>query len=369
MITDILVLYHGGSGGCLDGHASAWAVWDYYNRNGSNYVMELVPVTYGDPIPDLTGKLVYIVDMSFDPEALVKAAEVAERVILLDHHESAHAKWVKYTDEGPSQSYRIELVMGKESPDGNRIERFEAGKVVAYFATKMSGAVLTWRYLNIDEQSELVLNNDEAPLLLRYCQDWDIHTLKLQGVKEITAALYAKSWIREQNFAAFGEKVETVQLEHIANLEYHEPHKVEGEEFNAFISNDVLIELHREGKVVYDYQVTMANAMIGRTMKMVTLNGYEVPMMYCPRELRTIAGGIMAAGYPFSVCYEDYHPEGIREYSFRSDKNDPKAVNVKEIAESHGGGGHIPAAGVRTSVNDTLLWQLPKNWNASSPHD
>lgn len=356
-MADILVIYHK-AGGCLDGFAAAWAVWDYYERLddqgdknlGIGQQMEFRAMDYGDTIPDLGGRVVYIVDLSFDPATLVEAAKDAVSVTLLDHHDSAYKKWVRYTDEGPSQAVRVELVM-KEAPDGNRIEKFEAGNVVAYFATKMSGAVLTWRYLNIESMEDLILNDDRTPLLLQYCQDWDLHNLKLTGVKEVTAALYAKPWIRERDFANFGVKLESVQLEHIVVIENHQRYGVWGE-INVLAANDVLNDLHAEGIVIYNYQVTMSHAMIARGVRYVTLGGHTVPFLAVPRELRTICGGIMAKGYPFSICYEDYYSERLREYSFRADKDDPNSVNVLSLLEPLGGGGHQSAAGVRVKFDD-----------------
>ena len=95
----MLVLYHGDL--CLDGFASAAVIYNWMNDPDNpglteQYDVVYQPISYGDPIPDLTNQTVYIVDFSFDPEELVKAARVADSVLLLDHHAAAYDKWREY---------------------------------------------------------------------------------------------------------------------------------------------------------------------------------------------------------------------------------------------------------------------------------
>lgn len=370
----ILICYHDDDG-CLDGFAAAAVLHDHFthpDRAEQYKDVELTfkPVSYGDPIPDLTGQTVYIVDFSFDPVALIEAAKVAHHVIILDHHESAKNKWDKLLASKRGDYSEV----GAAVTDfyGSTITQYVSGNVRAFFADGMSGSVLTWRYLyaNADEFGDW--DNPKAvavtPILLKYCQDWDLHTKKLEGVAEIVAALYARPFIKSQNFEGFIHQMNCVQADEDAMAEIRH---VSPDVTHYFQDNDWLTQMYRDGLTIHTAHTTLVLGMIERSVKFVTLAGYKVPVMQCPRELRTLAGGMLAKGHPFAVVYEDCHRRKRREYSFRSDQNDPTSVKVNEIAAKFGeGGGHEHAAGLKCHINDTLIWyQNEAARYAASPHD
>lgn len=77
------VIYHGG--GCYDGFTAAWIahkIWpdaDFY------------PMLHKDPLPDLTGREVVLLDITFSLPIMERLCEMAAVVMVIDHHFSAQA--------------------------------------------------------------------------------------------------------------------------------------------------------------------------------------------------------------------------------------------------------------------------------------
>ena len=138
-----LVLYHAK---CPDGFASAWAAWKKLGQTA-----EYIPCQYGDPVPEVSGKDVYIVDYSFPRAVLLEMAEEARHVTLLDHHKTAEADL-------------------KDLIHSNLEIRFDMRK---------SGATLTWNYFH----------GDEPCWLVDYAEDRDLWLHKLPDTLEINSYL------------------------------------------------------------------------------------------------------------------------------------------------------------------------------------
>ena len=136
------VLYHGD---CIDGFGAAWAAW---RKLGD--AAEYVPVSHGNPPPDVTGRRVTIVDFSYRREVLLKMAEKAISLEVVDHHKTAQEDL--------------------------------AGLPFCIFDMTRSGAVLSWRHFHPDT---------EVPTLLLHVQDKDLWTWKMEGSAAITCGLRA----------------------------------------------------------------------------------------------------------------------------------------------------------------------------------
>jgi oligoribonuclease NrnB/cAMP/cGMP phosphodiesterase (DHH superfamily) len=150
---NILVLYHAD---CLDGLGAAWAAYRAFTGRAS-----YIPVRYGDPFPDFDeGATIYILDFSFDPEVLVRAAERAAQIFLLDHHKSA-------LDRFEAQA-RI-----RSLPENVHVE----------FDMNRSGCVLAWNLFNGSAA--------RPPKILLHIQDRDLWRFAMPGTREITTALYS----------------------------------------------------------------------------------------------------------------------------------------------------------------------------------
>ena len=75
------VIYHGQ---CPDGFAAALCAWLYFEGRG-----DYIPMTHSQPLPDLTGKSVYMLDIAFSRSKMEIAGVQADFLMVLDHHQSA----------------------------------------------------------------------------------------------------------------------------------------------------------------------------------------------------------------------------------------------------------------------------------------
>ena len=80
----ILCIFHKS---CADGFGAALAVKVYFDQLGKE--CEFLPAHYNDPVPDVTGKNVIIVDFSYSREVLLKMEKQADTIVVLDHHVTA----------------------------------------------------------------------------------------------------------------------------------------------------------------------------------------------------------------------------------------------------------------------------------------
>lgn len=142
-----LCIYHHG---CTDGFAAAWAVRKHYGDGE----VEFHPGIYGQPPPDVTGRVVILVDFSYKRAVLLAMIEQAACLLILDHHKTAEADLA-------------------DLPGHN---------TVAIFDMTRSGAMLAWDYFFQDKL---------PPVLFDHIQDRDLWQFKLRGTREITAALYS----------------------------------------------------------------------------------------------------------------------------------------------------------------------------------
>lgn len=145
-MTNPLCIYHHG---CTDGFAAAWAVRKHY---GDGQV-DFHPGIYGEAPPDVTGRVVILVDFSYKRPVLLQMCAQAACVLILDHHKTAEADLVDLPD--------------------NAVARFDMTR---------SGAMLAWDYF---------FPGNLPPVLFDHIQDRDLWQFKLRGTREITAALYS----------------------------------------------------------------------------------------------------------------------------------------------------------------------------------
>jgi len=167
------------------------------------------------------------------------------------------------------------------------------------FDMNYSGAVLTWQTL---------FPNKAVPLLLSYIQDRDLWQWQLIDSKAVSAALLTLA--------------KTFEL------------------WQPYLADELVSELIVKGNAIVDYQ----NQQLARTPKgdkvpMAKIGGYTVP---CVNSTHLISemGEILAQGHPFAALYFDRSDKRI--YSLRSAKD---GIDVAQVAQQYGGGGHFHAAG------------------------
>jgi len=83
-LTHPLVIYHGG---CYDGFTAAWIIHTALHGD-----CDLYEGVYGEPMPDVTGRDVVIVDFSYPREEMVRAERASASLLVLDHHKTAQAQ-------------------------------------------------------------------------------------------------------------------------------------------------------------------------------------------------------------------------------------------------------------------------------------
>lgn len=134
-----LVIYHKN---CYDGFGAAWSAWRSLGESAEYFAAQ-----YGDEPPDVTGKIVYILDFSYKREQLLTMKSQSEKILVIDHHASA-----------------------KKDLQGLDFCIFDMGH---------SGAILTWKYFF----------GDTAPRFLEYIEDRDLWKWKLPNSQKINAAI------------------------------------------------------------------------------------------------------------------------------------------------------------------------------------
>lgn len=146
-----LCIYHHG---CADGFAAAWAVRRYFAQIPADAPsLSFHPGVYGDTPPDVSGMDVVIVDFSYPRADMLRMAEQAHSILVIDHHKTA----------------------------ANALEDLPANTRTV-FDMRKSGAMLTWEHLHPGEMQ---------PLLFDHIQDRDLWQFRLPMTREIVAALYS----------------------------------------------------------------------------------------------------------------------------------------------------------------------------------
>ena len=148
-----ICFYHAG---CPDGFGAAWAVQRAW-RDGGRYVAR----GHEDRVrlSDCEDALVTFVDIAPAREELRQLADVAQQVVVLDHHVTARERLMR----DPAWTEELEA-------DGHEL----------LFDLSQSGSVLAWRYFHPDEP---------VPPLLRYVQDQDLWNWALPDSNAVNAAL------------------------------------------------------------------------------------------------------------------------------------------------------------------------------------
>lgn len=269
LIKPTLCIYHAN---CADGFGAALAV----RLRFADSRPEFVAATYGEIPPDCTGHDVLLVDFSYKLPVLEQIIAQAKSVTILDHHKTAEADIQPLLD---------------------------AGRVHGEFDMGRSGAAMAWDWCFPD---------DDRPRLIEHIQDRDLWQFKLEGTREVSAALFSY----DQDFEVWKNILTAL----------------EDEEGMAFMV--------RMGQTLQRKHNKDLDDILKATKRRMLICGYSVPVANLPYIFASDAGNRMAEGELFSASYFDT-PDG-RKFSLRSKDT---GMDVSEIAKRFGGGGHARAAG------------------------
>jgi oligoribonuclease NrnB/cAMP/cGMP phosphodiesterase (DHH superfamily) len=307
-----LIIYHSR---CADGWMSAFLAYLALNKTTARTLAdaEFVAANYGDAIPDLTGKDVYILDFSYDPELLMQAAVTAKSVLLLDHHKSALLMWANYCAQD-SEGFDFHETTG----------RFKKGPLDVRFDLTRSGAGLALAHWQDQIESNLQTIYGTSglwvftmlQLLVAAIEDRDLWRFKLPNTREICAA-----WS-------------------LAPQDFYEA--------DVYLATSTLNMLIKQGEVVLKRD-RLIHESIAQRANDVFFEDFVVPLVNCNKNFTSEVGHILAKDRPFSVSYEFMGNEAV--VSLRSTD---QGEDVSFIAQRFGGGGHRNAAGFKLHMSDFL---------------
>lgn len=275
-MTDKICIYHGN---CADGFTAAWVV----KKIHSDAIFHAG--FYRDPPPDVTGKIVYIVDFSYSREIMEEIVEKAAKVIHIDHHETA--------------------IRNMETLSNPKFEKFYSPE------NTESGAMLCWKYF---------FPTVEVPDIIKHVDDRDRWKFKLEGTREIAANMFSYEYTFENWDMLMDQELET-QI--------------------------------REGSAIQRRMVKDIKELANVVVRRVNIAGYNVPCANVPYQFGSDMCSFLAKGEPFAAYY--YDKPTHREFGLRST---PGGVNVAEIAEKFGGGGHSTASGFKRSFDEARDFEI-----------
>jgi oligoribonuclease NrnB/cAMP/cGMP phosphodiesterase (DHH superfamily) len=272
-----IVIFHSP---CLDGYTAAWACWLLHPD------WEYVPGVYGQDPPDVTDRIVYLLDFSYKLPIMRELISRAERVVVLDHHATAEQD--------------LKVLFSEPAPDG-----FMGGAISGRFDMEHSGAYMAWQWFH----------NEPVPLFVRYVEDRDMWWFKMPASRALSAVFFSydysfNTWSRLRWDVEDTEDIKT------------------------------LVDM---GEAIERKQTKDLAEMLPKLVRTETIGGYAVPCANLPYIFSSDAGHIMCQGERFAATYY-VDKEGTKVYSLRSDE---QGMDVSEIAKRYGGGGHKHAAGFR----------------------
>lgn len=313
-----LVIYHDH---CTDGFGAAFAAWMKFGDDA-----EYLPMSYGDKrvvhydegleFPAaLIDRDVYILDFSFSKEITESIMNLADRVIWLDHHKTAFEMWCGKYEKGVK--YEAFVL------DPNNVNK----EHIVELDDNRSGALIAWEYFH---------PNVEVPMLIKHIDDRDRWQFKLEGSKELHAALALyKPWSFE------GWKNAFVAAEGFESLE---PFYSEGSAVLRAHEQNVktIVESGRRECIipVYDNLTTDSHIPAGG----LAAN--------CPPYAASDVGHELAnQSGTFGLCWY-MGRDGKAKVSLRSNGD----YDVSVIAKSFGGGGHLNASGMEVPMETLMGW-------------
>jgi hypothetical protein len=286
-VTSISILYHAN---CPDGFSAAWVAQCHLAN------ARLHPMNYGEPVPDIDGHVVWVLDYCFPPDQLVELCERAEAVRILDHHETA----VGYLEQTEADIQ----VFGSmwEMPEVTPLHW-------AIINQQRSGVGLTMEWFD-----------EEFDWLLRI-EDRDLWRWSLPDTADVFAAVTS----REYTLGAWDE------LDHLGL----DALRAEGAGINRY--RDQIIDQCLKGRLVLD-------------IPGVGL----VAAAQCPYAVGSDVAGHFAEQSTAGIGAYFMVKEGGVRLGLRSRNGGP---NVATLAKDlFGGGGHPQASGFEVSYKEFFSW-------------
>jgi len=295
-------LYHKN---CFDGLGAALLVDLKFSG------VELIAVQYGDEPPVVEShETVYIVDFSYDPQTLVDLANKAGEVIVLDHHHTAIEKCLAYfkTHDKP---HNLTLV----------------------FDYDRSGAGLVWDVLfSTDEKKQWI----EHTSCWKPCQVSDLRPIWIDHVQN--RDLWRFNHPNPERFPDLGDTLAFMERLSFEGMDVKAWREALKADYMPFVN---------EGYILFNYKRNLAKKHIPEKPSLFEEGDYKGVWLNVPYYLASDVGNLLKDQFDFIAMYHDTGLE--RTVSLRS----RPGVDVSKFAKRMGGGGHVNAAGFKTTVSWT----------------
>lgn len=185
------------------------------------------------------------------------------------------------------------------------------------FDLKHSGAVLAWQYF---------FPQQPIPKLLQYVEDSDLWIFKLPQSKEITLAL------------------------DLFDLEFDVWDKLA----NDLEQKESFQKIFEKGSIIMEHNNRLIKDLIKENADLVNFEGYQALVVNLPGTLdihSALGHELSLKQPPLGIIWSERH--GQKVFSLRSDGT----VDVSQIAQKYGGGGHKAAAGFSLLADQPLPWK------------
>ncbi|MHA1289143.1 MAG: phosphohydrolase [Candidatus Thorarchaeota archaeon] len=190
-----------------------------------------------------------------------------------------------------------------KSAEEDLLPLFEEGLIEGEFDMERSGAGITWDWFNVDAP---------RPALVRHVEDRDLWNFTYPDTREINIALFSYPY-----------------------------------EFEAWDQFETSVgTLISEGRAILRKHTKDVHELIEQTMYL-TIGGHDnISTVNANYMFGSDLAAVLAKGQPFAA-YFWINANGEYVFGLRSNKDEPQAVDVGEIAFAYGGGGHKHASGFR----------------------
>lgn len=287
-----LCIYHGG---CTDGVASAWVVWNYLRKMGERELWRFHPGVYGgDPPWDSMDEEshVYLVDFSYKRPVMEKLIADAAMVTVLDHHKTAQVE--------------LEPLL-------------ETRKLAGSFDMNRCGALMAWDWF---------FPNKDVPSLMMAIDAQDRWTQERDAPLIMALRSYAHAPVDDSPEA----------FDTLMKL------------WNWLMQAETMTTLRQDAKAIHRYY-RMRVEETKNHAKLVKLDEFRFPAVNAPYHLASDVAGELAEDSPhgFAAVWWQ-NRDGQVSFSLRS-RGD---FDVSELAAKHGGGGHRNAAGFKMAWDDAV---------------
>lgn len=310
-MTDVAIMYHKG---CPDGFGGAW-VTDRFLRSQSDLnTPELIPCSYGVEPPDVSGKIVYMVDFCYDElEWMKRIIEQSVGCVVLDHHRTG----LPFLDGSFKLPDSVEISDNIEDHCG--WGEIAKGTKMVVIDQNHSGAVMAGLFTGMLTSPTWYEGTDYE--FLYYIEDRDLWKWELPRSREVTSAIDNYSYTVDE----FDELVET---------SWH--------------------DLCDAGAAINTYKKIQVDIHVGYAQP-VEIDGIKMLGAPASYSLGSDVAHELAKSSPSGIgVYWVDHP-AWRKYGLRSLEGGP---NVAEICARFGGGGHYHAAGFAVK-SETIIIEVP----------